>query len=66
MILSPELVRNSTSSQRLCHYRNATSQLQIVRVTEGDQTVWERVLFPGEWWLYEANSKQALQIQTKG
>lgn len=65
MIRSPELIRNSASSQKLCHYRNATSQLQIVRVTEGHRTLQERVLFPGETWLFEANSEAALQIQAQ-
>lgn len=65
MIRSPELICNRASLQKICHYRNATSQLQIVRVTEGNQTLWERVLFPGETWLFEANPEASLQIQAK-
>lgn len=65
MIESFEVVSPRSPIQRLCSYRNATSYLQVVRVLQGELPLLERVIFPGEHWLFEANPRADLQIQSK-
>lgn len=48
-----------TDGRILCHYKNASSQLQIGRM--GEQ---ERLIFPGQWYLFEASPAAILQIYT--
>lgn len=57
--LSPE-----DSSCILCSYVNATSILQIVRVTNISNWYFERVMFPGQHLLFEAPRLAQLEIHT--
>lgn len=65
MIKSPEIVCDRSSTQHLCCYRNLTAQLQVARVSQNDTAQCERVIFPGERWLFEASADAELQIQAK-
>ena len=50
--------------QILCCYVNATSFLQIARSTKISNWDFERVIFPGERFLFEALSDAQLEIHT--
>ena len=57
--LSPE-----DSSRILCSYVNATSILQIVRITNITNCYFERVVFPGMRLLFDAPQMAKLEIYT--
>ena len=57
--LSPE-----DSSSILCSYVNATSILQIARITNISNWFFERVMFPGQSLLFEAPRLAQLEIHT--
>ncbi len=57
--LSPE-----NSSCILCHYINATSILQIARITNIPNWYFERIVFPGQRLLFEAPQMAELEIHT--
>ena len=57
--LSPE-----DSSRILCSYVNATSILQIARITNISNWYFERVMFPGQRLLFEAPRLAQLEIHT--
>lgn len=61
MISSPEMV-TSRSSKSLCYYRNQSTQLQVAHISEGNALLAERVVFPGEKWLFEASPKAQIHI----
>lgn len=65
MIKHPQVEIKRGSSQSLCHYRNLTPQLQVVRVCSDRRVLLERVVFPGERWLFEATLEAELEIYTK-
>ncbi|MGF1588036.1 MAG: DUF1830 domain-containing protein [Pleurocapsa sp.] len=46
----------------LCCYVNATSQIQIARITNIANWYFERVVFPGQRLVFEANPKAILEI----
>jgi Domain of unknown function (DUF1830) len=48
----------------LCCYVNATSQIQVVRVTDVPEWYFERVVFPGQHLIFEAFSQAHLEIHT--
>lgn len=48
----------------LCHYINATSCLQIARITNIPNWYFERVVFPGQRLLFEAPRWAELEIYT--
>lgn len=48
----------------LCCYVNATSQIQIARITNVPNWYFERVVFPGQRLLFEAISYAQLEIHT--
>lgn len=52
------------SSQILCYYVNATSQIQIARITNIPNWYFERVVFPGQRLLFEAQLDAQLEIHT--
>ena len=52
------------SSRILCSYVNATSILQIARVTNISDWYFERVMFPGQRLLFEAPRLAQLEIHT--
>lgn len=52
-------------SQRiLCYYENASSQVQIARVANIPNEVFERVIFPRERLLFEALPEALLEVRT--
>ena len=48
----------------LCCYVNATSQIQIARITNVPNWYFERVVFPGQRLLFEAIADAQLEIHT--
>ncbi len=48
----------------LCCYVNATSKIQIARITNVPDWYFERVVFPGQRLLFEALSSAMLEIHT--
>ena len=48
----------------LCCYVNATSQIQIARITNISNWYFERVVFPGQRLVFEANNEAILEIHT--
>ncbi len=52
------------SSQILCGYVNATSQVQIVRIANIPDWYFERVVFPGQRLMFEALPQAQLEIHT--
>ncbi len=48
----------------VCCYVNATSQIQIARITNVPSWYFERVVFPGQRLLFEAVSTALLEIHT--
>lgn len=48
----------------LCCYVNATSQMQIARITNIDNWYFERVVFPGQRLLFEAMPQALLEIHS--
>ena len=48
----------------LCCYVNATSQIQIARITNIEDWYFERVVFPGQRLVFEAVSRGILEIHS--
>lgn len=48
----------------LCFYTNATSQIQITRITNISNMHFERVVFPGQRLLFEAVPNAKLEIHS--
>ncbi|AFY39140.1 protein of unknown function DUF1830 [[Leptolyngbya] sp. PCC 7376] len=48
----------------LCCYINATSQIQVARITNIEDWYFERVVFPGQRLVFEAVSHAILEIHT--
>ena len=61
-ILDP--VPNDNNNYVLCCYVNATSQIQIARITNIPNWYFERVVFPGQRLVFEAEPKAILEIHT--
>ncbi len=59
-ILDP--LPNDETESILCCYVNATSQIQIARITNIANWYFERVVFPGQRLVFEANSNAILEI----
>jgi Domain of unknown function (DUF1830) len=55
---------SDSSTKLLCCYVNATSQMQIARITNISNWYFERVVFPGQRLLFEAMSEAHLEIHT--
>lgn len=51
-------------SQILCCYINATSKIQVARITNVSDWYFERVVFPGQRLLFETVSRAILEIHT--
>ncbi|NJO52420.1 MAG: DUF1830 domain-containing protein [Leptolyngbyaceae cyanobacterium RM2_2_4] len=54
----------NSSDQILCCYVNATSKIQIVRVTNIANWYFERVVFPGQRLVFESLPQAHLEIHT--
>lgn len=52
------------SDRMLCGYVNTTSQIQITRITNMPNWYLERVVFPGEWLLFESVPEAQLEIHS--
>ncbi|MBE9097201.1 DUF1830 domain-containing protein [Tychonema sp. LEGE 07203] len=61
-ILDP--LPSETDSKILCCYVNATSLIQIARISNIPNWYFERVVFPGQRLVFEAMSAAALEIHT--
>jgi hypothetical protein len=61
-ILDP--LPSNNKDQILCCYVNATSQIQVARITNIPNWYFERVVFPGQRLLFEAMSEALLEIHT--
>jgi len=61
-ILDP--IPNGQRNSILCCYVNATSHIQIVRITNVSNWYFERVVFPGQRLVFEALPEAMLEIHT--
>lgn len=61
-ILDP--LPKDSSNPILCCYINATSQIQIARITNIQNWYFERVVFPGQRLVFEAMPQAQLEIHT--
>jgi hypothetical protein len=55
---------SDSSDQMLCCYVNATSKIQIVRITNISNWYFERVVFPGQRLVFESLPQAYLEIHT--
>jgi Domain of unknown function (DUF1830) len=55
---------NDHNSNILCSYVNATSQIQIARITNIPNWYFERVVFPGQRLVFEAHPNAVLEIHS--
>lgn len=61
-ILDP--VPNDAQALLVCCYLNATSQIQVARITNVANWYFERVVFPGQRLVFEAVPNAQLEIHT--
>ena len=61
-ILDP--IPNGQRDRLLCCYVNATSQIQIARITNISKWYFERVVFPGQRLVFETFPEALLEIHT--
>lgn len=61
-ILDP--IPNAQGEQILCCYVNATSQIQVVRITNIPNWYFERVAFPGQRLMFESFSEALLEVHS--
>jgi hypothetical protein len=52
--------KNVNSAQRLCYYRNSSSQLQRLCLNDDPKT--ERLIFPGQQLLFWASPRDSLTV----
>lgn len=57
-------VPNDQNDTILCCYVNATSQIQIARITNIPNWYFERVVFPGQRLVFEAHESAVLEIHS--
>ena len=61
-ILDP--VPNTPANSIVCCYFNASSSIQVVRITNIENWYFERVVFPGQRLVFEALPEAMLEIHT--
>ena len=61
-ILDP--IPSDSSKPILCCYVNATSKIQVARITNVEDWYFERVVFPGQRLIFEALPSALLEIHT--
>lgn len=61
-ILDP--IPNNHGDSMICCYVNATSQIQIARISNIENWYFERVVFPGQRLVFEALPEALLEIHT--
>ncbi len=54
----------NSSCHILCSYVNSTSKLQIIQIVNIPNWHFERVIFPGQHFLFEAPSNAELEVHT--
>jgi hypothetical protein len=59
-----DAVPNNDNNKILCCYVNATSQIQIARITNIDNWYFERVVFPGQRLVFETLPEGMLEIHS--
>ncbi len=59
-----DAVPNDKNDKILCCYVNATSQIQITRITNIDNWYFERVVFPGQRLVFETLPEALLEIHS--
>jgi len=57
-------VPNGTGNSVLCCYVNATSQIQIARITNIENWYFERVVFPGQRLVFETVPEALLEVHS--
>lgn len=62
-ILDP-LPSDNSSAYLLCCYVNATSKIQVARITDIPNWYFERVVFPGQRLVFEAPAQSHLEIHS--
>lgn len=55
---------NQTSARIICCYVNATSEIQVARITNIENWYFERVVFPGQRLVFEALPEALLEIHS--
>jgi hypothetical protein len=61
-ILDP--IPSEDKARVLCCYVNATSSIQVVRITDVPSWYFERVVFPGQRLMFEAPPESHLEVHT--
>jgi hypothetical protein len=61
-ILDP--IPSEDKARVLCCYVNATSSIQVVRITDVPNWYFERVVFPGQRLMFEAPQEAHLEVHT--
>ena len=54
--------KRDKKSSLLCFYINKTSRIQVVRISNIPSFFWEKVIFPGQRILFEAENEAKLEI----
>ncbi len=62
LFVNPSL--NTSTECIFCFYLNATSRIQIIRITNIPKLYWERIVFPSQRLLFEAVTAALLEIHT--
>jgi len=62
-ILDP-IPNNQTSDRIICCYVNATSEIQVARITNIENWYFERVVFPGQRLVFETLPEGLLEIHS--
>ncbi|MGA9381093.1 MAG: DUF1830 domain-containing protein [Phormidium sp.] len=56
--------RSNSMQLSLCHYKNVSNKLQILRIGNVPNWYFEKVVFPGEVLLFEAPLQGVLEVHT--
>lgn len=62
MTIALDRLPKQQSQKILCFYVNTTRQMQIARISNLENKYWERAVFPGERFLFEAIPEAELEI----
>ncbi|MBF2056738.1 MAG: DUF1830 domain-containing protein [Cyanobacterium sp. T60_A2020_053] len=57
-------IPNDDNNKIMCCYVNATSQIQVARITNINNWYFERVVFPGQRLLFEALPQAQLEVHS--
>lgn len=62
---SGESIISKSDRKILCFYVNCTNQVQIIRLTASPLPKFERVIFPGQRFMFEAVPQAILELSTE-